>query len=104
MGNVAFAFNIGIIGITSQLLGVIISILGMFFLVSKAQNKASTYLMMAIMSALIMNFSYLLQIQAFSEPEAMTAYKMVHLGTLLFYYFFALFVVMRTTPLAPNAP
>ncbi len=93
MGGAAFAFNIGLFGRFAQFLGVSISVVGLFILVSKEKSKSSTYLMMASMSCLIMNFSYLLQINAMLEPEAISAYKMVHLGSILFYYFFALFVV-----------
>ncbi len=89
VSNVNMVFYTQII----QIVGIGIPFIGLAVLLSKEQNRSSTYLMLSNISGMIMNATYLLMLQSGGAREAILALKIEFLGNLLFYFFFVLFVV-----------
>ena len=87
---------------TLQVIGSLIPAVGIIVLFYKKQNKVSMYLMLTNIGCLIMNTGYWLVLRSDSYDEAMMAYKMEYIGTVLFYLFFGLFVVSYFTKHVPD--
>lgn len=75
-----------------QHLAVLVSTVGVFVLIRKEQTKASSYLLMANVACLLLNFGYLLVLSSTTGGEGLLAYKVEYLGNVMFYLFFILFL------------
>lgn len=75
-----------------QFVGLIIPLVGVFVLLNKQQNKASTNLMIANVGGLVMNAANFLLIRSSGYDEAVLAFKVGYLGNVLFYFFFIRFI------------
>lgn len=82
---------------TIQMIGCMIPIVGIIALLYKRQNISSMYLIITNIGCLIMNIGYLLLMRSTGFKEALIAYKMQYIGSILFYVFFGLFVVSYFT-------
>ena len=78
---------------TIQVIGSIIPIVGIIALFYKRQSISSMYLIITNIGCLIMNIGYLFLLRSTGFKEALIAYKMQYIGSILFYLFFGLFVV-----------
>lgn len=76
-----------------QVVGIIIPIISIVIIMQKEQSKAATYLMLAELSCVMMNASYLLILRSPVHDVAMLAYKIQYLAISFFYFFFILFVI-----------
>ena len=75
-----------------QFIGIIIPLVGVFVLLNKQQNRASTNLMIANIGGLVMNAANFLLIRSNGYEEAVLAFKVGYLGNVLFYFFFIRFI------------
>ena len=80
-----------------QIIGSLIPIVGIIALFYKRQSMSSMYLILTNIGCLIMNIGYLLQMRSIGFREALIAYKMGYIGSMLFYLFFGLFVLSYFT-------
>ncbi|MDD6194056.1 MAG: ATP-binding protein [Lachnospiraceae bacterium] len=76
-----------------QIVGIVIPIISIVIIMQKEQSKAATYLMLAELSCVMMNASYLLILRSALHDMAMLAYKIQYLSISFFYFFFILFVI-----------
>ena len=76
-----------------QFVGVVIPMVGVFVLLNKEQSKAATNLMIANIGCLVMNASYFLMMRSGGSPEAILSLKIEYMGNVLFYFFFAHFLL-----------
>lgn len=75
-----------------QSIGVIIPIVGIGLLLFKNQGKANVFLLLANFGALVMNWTYLQLMRSVDLREAMSLYKFEYIGSVIFYFFFGLFL------------
>ena len=80
-----------------QIIGCIVPIAGIIALFYKRQSNSSMYLIITNIGCLIMNIGYLFLMRSTGFREALIAYKMQYIGSILFYLFFGLFVVSYFT-------
>lgn len=78
---------------TVQIIGCMVPIVGIIALFYKRQSISSMYLIITNIGCLIMNIGYLLLMRSTGFKEALIAYKMQYIGSILFYLFFGLFVM-----------
>ena len=76
-----------------QACAVVVTILGLYFLSRKEQNRTSMYLMMSTVGCLIVNCSYLLLIRCVTPPEGLLAIRMECIGNTLLYLCLYLFII-----------
>ena len=82
---------------TIQIIGCIVPIAGIIALFYKRQSNSSMYLIITNIGCFIMNMGYLLVMRSTGFKEALVAFKMQYIGSILFYLFFGLFVVSYFT-------
>ena len=80
-----------------QVIGCIVPIAGIIALFYKRQSNSSMYLIITNIGCFIMNMGYLLVMRSTGFKEALVAFKMQYIGSVLFYLFFGLFVVSYFT-------
>ena len=80
-----------------QIMGSLIPIAGIIALFYKRQSTSSMYLILTNIGCLIMNIGYLFQMRSTGFKEALIAYKMEYIGSIMFYLFFGLFVISYFT-------
>ena len=80
-----------------QIIGSLIPIAGIIALFYKRQSTSSMYLILTNIGCLIMNIGYLFQMRSTGFKEALIAYKMEYIGSIMFYLFFGLFVISYFT-------
>lgn len=80
-----------------QIIGCLVPIAGIIALFYKRQSTSSMYLIITNIGCLIMNIGYLFLMRSSGFKEALIAYKMQYIGSILFYLFFGLFVVSYFT-------
>ena len=78
---------------TIQIIGCMVPIVGIIALFYKRQSTSSMYLIITNIGCLIMNIGYVLLMRSTGFNEALIAYKMQYMGSILFYLFFGLFVM-----------
>ncbi len=76
-----------------QTCGILIPLVGIFVLIQKEQSKTSMYLMLTSFGSLIMNGGYSLLLRAKTADLAEFGYYVEYTGTIVFYLFFALFLI-----------
>lgn len=82
---------------TIQIIGCIVPVVGIIALFYKRQSNSSMYLIITNIGCFIMNMGYLLVMRSTGFKEALVAFKMQYIGSVLFYLFFGLFVVSYFT-------
>ena len=82
---------------TIQIIGCLVPIAGIIALFYKRQSTSSMYLILTNIGCLIMNIGYLFQMRSTGFKEALIAYKMEYIGSIMFYLFFGLFVISYFT-------
>lgn len=82
---------------TIQIIGSLIPIVGIIALFYKRQSTSSMYLILTNIGCLIMNIGYLFQMRSTGFKEALIAFKMEYIGSIMFYLFFGLFVMSYFT-------
>ena len=82
---------------TIQIIGSLIPIAGIIALFYKRQSTSSMYLIFTNIGCLIMNIGYLFQMRSTGFKEALIAFKMEYIGSIMFYLFFGLFVMSYFT-------
>ena len=82
---------------TIQIIGCMVPIVGIIALFYKRQSNSSMYLIITNIGCFIMNMGYLLLMRSTGFKEALVAFKMQYIGSVLFYLFFGLFVVSYFT-------
>ena len=88
-----------------QIIGVLIPLVGIISLLRrKHQSSNSMYLMVTNMGCLLMNSAYQVILSADTTEQAMAASKLAFLGSVLFYYFFILFLVSYLWKQYPKWP
>ncbi len=80
-----------------QVVGCIIPVVGIIALFYKRQSNSSMYLIITNIGCFIMNMGYLLVMRSTGFREALVAFKMQYIGSILFYLFFGLFVISYFT-------
>ena len=80
-----------------QIIGCIVPVVGIIALFYKRQSNSSMYLIITNIGCFIMNIGYLLVMRSTGFKEALVAFKMQYIGSILFYLFFGLFVVSYFT-------
>ena len=80
-----------------QIIGSLIPIVGIIALFYKRQSTSSMYLILTNIGCLIMNIGYLFQMRSTGFKEALIAFKMEYIGSIMFYLFFGLFVISYFT-------
>lgn len=80
-----------------QIMGCIVPVAGIIALFYKRQSNSSMYLIITNIGCFIMNIGYLLVMRSTGFREALVAFKMQYIGSVLFYIFFGLFVVSYFT-------
>ena len=80
-----------------QIIGCMVPIVGIIALFYKRQSNSSMYLIITNIGCFIMNMGYLLLMRSTGFKEALVAFKMQYIGSVLFYLFFGLFVVSYFT-------
>lgn len=80
-----------------QIIGCIIPVVGIIALFYKRQSNSSMYLIITNIGCFIMNMGYLLVMRSTGFREALVAFKMQYIGSVLFYLFFGLFVASYFT-------
>ena len=82
---------------TIQVIGCLVPIAGIIALFYKRQSTSSMYLILTNIGCLFMNIGYLFQMRSTGFKEALIAYKMEYIGSIMFYLFFGLFVISYFT-------
>ena len=80
-----------------QIIGCMVPVVGIIALFYKRQSNSSMYLIITNIGCFIMNMGYLLLMRSTGFKEALVAFKMQYIGSVLFYLFFGLFVVSYFT-------
>ena len=80
-----------------QIIGCMVPVAGIIALLYKRQSLSSMYLIITNIGCFIMNIGYMFLIRSTGFKEALVAYKMQYIGSILFYLFFGLFVVSYFT-------
>ena len=80
-----------------QIIGCMVPVVGIIALFYKRQSNSSMYLIITNIGCFIMNIGYLLLMRSTGFKEALVAFKMQYIGSVLFYLFFGLFVVSYFT-------
>lgn len=80
-----------------QIIGCMVPIVGIIALLYKRQSISSMYLILTNIGCFIMNIGSLFLMRSTGFKEALIAYKMQYIGSILFYLFFGLFVVSYFT-------
>jgi len=76
-----------------QLIGSVIPLVGTISLLRKQPNKVVQNLLLSNIGCLVMNAGYLLQLRARSYESSFLSWRVSCIGNMLFYYFFAFFVL-----------
>ena len=82
---------------TIQVIGCLVPVVGIIAILYKRQSISSMYLILTNIGCFIMNIGYLFLMRSTGFKEALIAYKMQYIGSVLFYLFFGLFVVSYFT-------
>ena len=82
---------------TIQVIGCMVPIVGIIAILYKRQSISSMYLILTNIGCFIMNIGNLFLMRSTGFREALIAYKMQYIGSILFYLFFGLFVVSYFT-------
>ncbi|MCQ2538391.1 MAG: ATP-binding protein [Lachnospiraceae bacterium] len=76
-----------------QIVSSIIPIIGIFVLLIKPQTNVSTKLLLANVGCFLLNIGYFWVVSAKGPDAALICYRIQYLGNVIFYTFFALFVI-----------
>ena len=80
--------------ILAQVVGILIPLIGVIALMQKkSQNKITLRLILTNMACMVMNSGYLMFVIAGDDSAAWMAIKFEYAGTVLFYFFFLLFIL-----------
>lgn len=82
---------------TIQVIGCLVPVVGIIAILYKRQSISSMYLILTNIGCFIMNIGYLFLMRSTGFKEALIAYKMQYIGSVLFYLFFGLFVISYFT-------
>lgn len=83
----------GLLVTALQMIGMGVPIVGVIVLLHKEQHKLSVQLMLTDIGCLVMNCGYFFLLKSNSYDEAILALRIQYLGNILFYFFFAMFIV-----------
>ena len=90
----------------TQLVGIIITLVGIHTLIKKEQNRTTMFLMLTTIGCLLINCCYLLMMHSQSVAEAMSLLKIQYVGNVMCFMFLDMFVmeylrIKRIRPLIP---